>query len=229
MKKKKDENNVKFEFLVKTPGGESPSVGLGAYEANCDELNRAFQLNPGQNEQFKITMEIEITNTRRTKNDYRDLLRHFLSQPPLRKTPLPDSTKEYREDQKKIDKKLEGLDKKISKVEIKLDNATEQFDKSFEEQLREKFASTPDSPFNRLPKEKQKEAFDFAVAYQQNNFNLSRTVKAFGFDNDKKSHVRDVLIKIGVYKKSPKSGKKHGHRQATRERNLTPQERQKMN
>ncbi len=128
-----------------------------------------------------------------------------------------------------ISKEDEKINQKLDKVDTKLDNATEQFNKSFEDRLNEEIDKNPDSPFHKLPEEKRKEAFRFAVAYHQNNFNLSRTVKALGFNKNKKSHVRDVLIKVNVYQKSPKSGKKHGHKQVTREWNLTPQERQRMN
>ncbi len=133
---------------------------------------------------------------------------------------------------KKIDelqRDHEEMNQKLDKVDTKLDNVTERFDKSFEDRLNEEINKNPSSPFCKLPKEKREKAFRFAVVYHQNNFNLSRTVKALGFNSSHKSQVRKILIKVGQYRLSSKSGKKHGHKQATREWNLTPQERQKMN
>lgn len=86
---RRNENNVEFKFSIKTPKGESIPIGFARYEADFEELNKKFQLRPGQKEQFKITMKIEITDTQRSANNYRDLMQHFLSRPPLRKTPVP--------------------------------------------------------------------------------------------------------------------------------------------
>ena len=89
-KELQNERNVDFEYIVKFPDGTKSRYEGTTYPADFEGLSKAFQLNPDQNEQFKIKMEIEITNTRRSKNDYQDLIQHFWSRPPLRMSPMPD-------------------------------------------------------------------------------------------------------------------------------------------
>ena len=136
--------------------------------------------------------------------------------------------KKFEEERRCNSKENEKTNQKIDKVYTKLDNVTEQCEKSFEDRLNEEIDKNPNSPFHKLPKEKRWEVIHFTAIYIKNKYNLTRTAKELGSPN-RKSHIREMLIKVGYYKKSPKSGKKHGHKQVTRERNLTPQERQRMN
>ena len=109
---KRNDKNVEFTFKIKTPRGESDYISPPIkYHADFEDLYKDFQVNPGQNEQFKITMEIEIKSTRRTGKNYFDLLRHFFSRPPLRMTPVPDMVREVRNNQKEIKRDMAEIKK----------------------------------------------------------------------------------------------------------------------
>ena len=84
----RNENNVNFEYVIKFPDGTASAYESTVYPADFEGMNEEFQLKTGQNEQFKIKMEIEITDSKRTNADYEDLFRYFASRPPLRTIPL---------------------------------------------------------------------------------------------------------------------------------------------
>lgn len=119
---KRNKDNVEFSFKIKTPRGESNSIDFIPYPSDFEELCKEHQVNPGQNEQFKITMEIEIKSTRRSANNYRDLMQHFLSRPPLRMSPVPDIVREVRNKQKELQQGISKIDKTTQNAERKLSN-----------------------------------------------------------------------------------------------------------
>ncbi len=113
----RNEKNVEFTFKIKTPRGESDYLSPPIkYHADFEDLYKDFQVNSGQNEQFKITMKIEIKSTRRTGNDYFDLYRHFLSRPPLRMSPVPDIVREVRNKQKELLQGINLIERYIQKL-----------------------------------------------------------------------------------------------------------------
>jgi len=129
-----NERNVNFKYVIYFPDGTKSMEEGTTYQADFEELTKKFQLSPGQNEQFKITMKIEITNTQRSKNNYQDLMQHFRSRPPLRMSPVPDVVREVRNNQKEMKRDMAVIKKTGQDTNQTIHNVTDKRYKGVKEQ-----------------------------------------------------------------------------------------------
>ncbi len=84
-----NENNVNFSLVIKdkATGKTLTSSVAGGYPLGVEGILDTFKLDGNTNEQFKFTLEVEVTKTKRKFcwHDYEDLIQYFAFNQPLAK------------------------------------------------------------------------------------------------------------------------------------------------
>lgn len=84
-----NENNVNFSLVIKdkATGETRTSSVAGGYPLGVEGILDTFKLDGNTNEQFKFTLEVEVTKTKRKFcwHDYEDLIQYFAFNQPLAK------------------------------------------------------------------------------------------------------------------------------------------------
>lgn len=84
-----NENNVNFSLVIKdkATGETRTSSVAGGYPLGAEGIWDKFKLDGNTNEQFKFTLEVEVTKTKRKFcwHDYEDLIQYFAFNKPLAK------------------------------------------------------------------------------------------------------------------------------------------------
>ena len=82
-----NENNVNFSLVIKdkATGETRTSSVAGGYPLGVEGIWDTFKLDGNTNEQFKFTLEVEVTKTKRKFcwHDYEDLIQYFAFNQPL--------------------------------------------------------------------------------------------------------------------------------------------------
>lgn len=82
-----NENNVNFSLVIKdkATGETRTSSVAGGYPLGVEGILDTFKLDGNTNEQFKFTLEVEVTKTKRKFcwHDYEDLIQYFAFNQPL--------------------------------------------------------------------------------------------------------------------------------------------------
>lgn len=229
-----NENNVNFSLVIKdkATGETRTSSVAGGYPLGVEGIWDTFKLDGNTNEQFKFTLEVEVTKTKRKFcwHDYEDLIQYFAFNQPLAKK---GNKRELTFD----DIKSAAIDA-IGEVGI-VDTVKKGFEKvggifkylsgAQQNALKAKIEEMQKSPhpyLSKLPPEKAGIVLGWCALYQHNDNNLSQTARQAGA---RVSTVRDNLIKMGVYKPAAKSGNKGGHKQLSKKHNLSRREQERMN
>lgn len=223
-----NENNVNFSLVIKdkATGETRTSSVAGGYPLGVEGILDTFKLDGNTNEQFKFTLEVEVTKTKRKFcwHDYEDLIQYFAFNQPLaskgekRELTLGDIESAKEEVLGTVEKGFE----KVGGTFKYLSDAQQNALKAKIEEIQK----TPHPYLSGLPTKKAEIVLGWCALYQDNGNNLRQTAKQVGASV---STVRDNLKKMGVYKAAAKSGNKGGHKQLSKKHNLSRREQERMN